>query len=209
MDDSSIDRGISLQQKKDELIRLVGEPRFLAEVRKCASYLTKGGRDAEDDVQEAIVRFISAVKSKNSLEELEHMKPLPYIFMILKNINMDKQRKKHGSGSQEDTSEKLGRQKQYLAAQPGGMSIEDGQRLEATGLGVEEQVLSEITVKTFIECLPEELREPAKLFAEGYKINEVAGMLKLSVGKLRWLRKRLQKALKDFIDEKSKTQEMR
>lgn len=30
-----------------------------------------------------------------------------------------------------------------------------------------------------------ELCEPEKLFAEGYEINEVAGMLKLSVGKLR------------------------
>jgi RNA polymerase sigma factor (sigma-70 family) len=206
----SSDRDALISRRKEELISSVEDPAFRRQVYQRAYLLCKEKRDAEDDAQDAIARFISAVKNKKSLQEIEHMNPLSYIAAILKNINIDRQRKTHGSRPQEDTSEKLGRQKLLLAAQL-GMAIEDianyqqeDGRLASTELGVEDQVISEIVVEAFIEGLPEDLRELVKLLMEGYQVKEVAGMLKLSVWRLRRQINRLQKALED---EKNKAKE--
>jgi DNA-directed RNA polymerase specialized sigma24 family protein len=77
----------SIEDKKDDLIRLTEDPAFRRTVYQRAYKLTGNALDADNYVQEALARFISEVRNKTSLKELTRMRPLPYISMILKKIH--------------------------------------------------------------------------------------------------------------------------
>jgi len=206
----------SIEGKKQDLIRMTEDPDFQAKVYQHAYKLTKKMMDAEDYKQDALVRFISAVQNKNSLQELEEIRPLPYVFAILNNIHVDKLRKMSGpmprektahqtDQTQEGESEKLGRQKCELLAAQIGVSVEDianhqqeTGKLGSTGLGMEEQVVSRIIVEGFINSLPEELRKLAILLNEEYQLKELTGILKLSYGELKDRKRRVREALRDY-----------
>jgi DNA-directed RNA polymerase specialized sigma24 family protein len=111
--------------------------------------------------------------------------------------------------SQEGASEEQSRQKFTLLAANMGMSVEniadcqleEGQ-VGSTKLGVEEYVVSEIIVETFINSLPEELRKLTRLLTfEEYQLNELTGILKLSLGVLRRRKKQIREALRRFQEE--------
>ena len=216
-----------IERKKEDLIRGTEDPVFREKVKMCAYKLAGNRMDAEDYSQEALTRFISMVRNKTSVEELERMQPLPYVSAILRNMHADKLRKismpqektlHQTDQSQEDTSEKQGRQKcELLAAQMGG-SVEDianhqqeEGKIRSTRLGVEEQVVSEIFVDTFIESLPEELRELVRLLTfEGYQLKELTGILKLSYKELKSDKKRIRDALHVFHQQQQiQREEMR
>ena len=120
--------------------------------------------------------------------------------------------------SQEDTSEKRGHQKcELLAARTGG-AVEDianhqqeEGKIRSTRLGVEEQVVSEIFVDTFIKSLPEELRELARLLIfEEYQLKELTGILKRSYKELKSDKKRIRDALHVFQQQQQiQREEMR
>jgi RNA polymerase sigma factor (sigma-70 family) len=214
-----------IERKQEELIRSTEDPAFREKVHQHAYKLTGNRMDAEDYSQEALTRFISIVKSKTSIEELEGMRPLPYVAVILRNMHADTLRKKsipqgktlpQTDQSQEDTSGKQGRQKfELLAAQVGG-SVEDIDsqqeegKIRSTRLGVEEQVVSEAVVDAFIKSLPEELRELARLLTfEEYKLKELTGILKRSYKELKSDKKRIREALRIFQQQQIQREEMR
>jgi hypothetical protein len=84
MDNSPIER------KKEDLIRVTRDPAFQREVYEYACKLTGNTMNAENYMQEALRRFISMVKNKTSLKELERIHPLPYVFMIVDKIHTDR-----------------------------------------------------------------------------------------------------------------------
>ena len=215
-----------IERKKEDLIRGTEDPVFREKVQRFAYNLTRNRMDAEDYSQEALTRFISQVKNKTSIEELERMQPLPYVSTILRNMHADKLRKismpqdktLHQRISLRDTSGMQGRQKcELLAARTGG-AVEDianhqqeEGKIRSTRLGVEEQVVSEIFVDTFIESLPEELRELVRLLTfEGYQLKELTGILKLSYKELKSDKKRIRDALHVFHQQQQiQREEMR
>jgi DNA-directed RNA polymerase specialized sigma24 family protein len=80
----------SVEGKKKELIRVTEDPAFRNKVYQYAYKLTRNTMDAENYVQEALTRFVSEVKNKISLKELNRMQPLQYISKILDNIHADR-----------------------------------------------------------------------------------------------------------------------
>ncbi|HZR41841.1 MAG TPA: hypothetical protein VFB12_17095 [Ktedonobacteraceae bacterium] len=119
--------------------------------------------------------------------------------------------------SQEEVSEKLGRQKRELLAALTGMSMEDianreqeEGRIRSTLVGVEEQVVSEMYVEAFINSLPEGLRELARLLViEDYQLNELTQRLKLSYEELKDQKKRIREALRNFQQQQIQPEEVR
>lgn len=218
----------SIECRIDELIRAIEDPILQKKVYQCAYKLTRNKADAQDYSQEAITRFISAVRNKTSFEEIERMRPLPYVYVILRNMHRDKWKKMHSNvhqgntphqmdEPQEDASEKRGRQKCELLAAQIGMSIgdiadlqlEEGQG-ESTRLGVEEHVVSEIIVEAFINSLPEELRELTRLLTfKEYQLNELTGILKLSHEELKLRKERVREALRRFQQEQIQLEKAR
>lgn len=79
-----------IESKKTELIRVTEDPAFQNEVRQYAYKLTRNRMDAEKYTQEALTRFISMVKNKTSLRELERIRPLLYISTVLEAIHKDR-----------------------------------------------------------------------------------------------------------------------
>lgn len=79
-----------LERKRDELIRRTEDPAFRRRIDQYAYKLTGKRMDAERYTQEAIARFISMVKNKTSLRELERIDPLPYISTVLDAIHRDR-----------------------------------------------------------------------------------------------------------------------
>jgi len=220
----------ALEREKDALIHSTGDSAFQRKVYRRAYQLTGKKEDAEDYRQEALERFISAVRNKTSLEEIRRIKqdPFPYVCVILRNMHVDKLRKKHipvpqtqmpqqMDQSQEEVSEKLGRQKRELLAALTGMSMEDianreqeEGRIRSTLVGVEEQVVSEMYVEAFINSLPEGLRELARLLViEDYQLNELTQRLKLSYEELKDQKKRIREALRNFQQQQIQPEEVR
>jgi RNA polymerase sigma factor (sigma-70 family) len=202
-----------IKRKKEELIRSTEDQAFREKVHQCAYKLTGNRMDAEDYSQEALTRFISVVKSKTSIEELERMRPLPYVSVILRNMHADTLRKKsmpqgkpldQTDRSQGDASGS--RQKWELPAALTRGSVEDianhhqeEGKIRSARLGVEDQVVSEAYVNAFFQFLPEDLRELARLLTfEEYKLKELTGVLKRSYKELKSDKKRIREALQVF-----------
>jgi RNA polymerase sigma factor (sigma-70 family) len=215
-----------IERKKEELIRSTEDPAFREKVHQYAYKLTGNRMDAEDYSQEALTRFISIVKSKTSIEELERMRPLPYVSVILRNMHADTLRKKsmpqgktvHQTDQSQGDASGQGRQKWELLAALTRGSVEDianhhqeEGKIQSTRLGVEEQVVSEAVVDAFIKSLPEDLRELARLLTfEEYKLNELTGILKRSYKELKSDKRRIRDALQVFQQQQQiQREEMR
>jgi DNA-directed RNA polymerase specialized sigma24 family protein len=82
----------SIESKKSDLIHVTEDPDFQRTVYQYAYKLAGNAPDAESYVQEALARFILEVNNKTSLNELERMRPLPYISTILKGIHANRTR---------------------------------------------------------------------------------------------------------------------
>ena len=219
MQDTPIDR------KKAELISGTEEPEFQDKVYQRALQLSGNKVDAQDYRQDALLRFISVVQSKKTLEELEIKHPLNYVYVILRNIHVDKLRKKSSppprrnqvKGSTEDTSEELGRQERELLAAQMEMSIEDiANRLQEEGglgstkLGMEEQVVSKMFVEAFIESLPEDLRPLTMLLTfEDYQLKELTEKLKRSYDQLKSDKEIIRQRLRLFQEQQAQLQKTR
>jgi DNA-directed RNA polymerase specialized sigma24 family protein len=213
-------RDDSVEQRRNELIQSTKDLDFKNKVSRCAYKIVGNKIDADDYSQEAIARFISWVKNKTSLTEMESIKVDKYVYQIVRNIHKDRWSKMHNpkttknnrhqmNQSQEDTLEEQGRQNLEILAAQLGMSVEDisdqqvekGQR-GSTRLGVEEQVVSEIIVETFISSLPYELGELTRLLTfEDYKLCELTKILKLSSQELKYRKKLIREALFRFRQE--------
>ncbi|MBV9228232.1 MAG: sigma-70 family RNA polymerase sigma factor [Chloroflexi bacterium] len=230
MDDLYRSGDTSIERAKDALIRSTEDPAFRKKAYQRAYQLAGNKDDAEDYLQEALKRFISAIKDKTSLEEIKRIKqdPLPYVYVTLRNIHTDVLRKKHipvpqakrsqkMHQTQKDASEKLGRQKRELLAAQTGMLVEDianreqeEGRIGSTRLGVEEQVVSEMFVEAFINSLPVELRELARLLIiEDYHLNELSQRLKRSYEELKDQKKRIREAFRAFQQQQTQLEEVR
>ena len=79
-----------VDSKREEIILETEDPAFREKVYQHACRLTGNTTDAEKYMQEALTRFVSMVKNKTSLKELERIHPLPYVFKILGNIHRDR-----------------------------------------------------------------------------------------------------------------------
>ena len=152
-----------------------------SELRHFALKLTADQDSANDLVQDCMLK---ALDNKEKFVHAQNFKG--WMYTIMRNLFINNYRRVTREMSMMDDSYSIGRQNL--------LEVEDGERFEYA------YDLKEL--HKVINAVPESMRKPFLMYVAGFKYNEIAEKMGLPIGtiksRLLFVRKRLQKELKEF-----------